>query len=538
MTWLVVLLAACTRPSEGPMLGNQVPQPQRDPSVDDDPPPVAAPRVVFNEVQADNMSTWQDEDYLLPDWIEIYNDSTEPVALDRIEIKDASGADWEGAPGVLAPGSVLMLIADDGNGDLHLPFSLSKDGDELTIEVDDVVTDRVFTGALAEDLSVARFPDGGGWAPTARPTPGWPNGIEPSATLDPADVLFSREVVTTVQLFIEPSLFDDLDNRVEVAANANIDGIYFEGVGVKLKGSGTWQSMSGKPNFKVDFNEGHPGRKYRGMKGFQLHNSSWDPSFTREYMAYKPFLDAGAPASRVGFVRVYVNATFYGLFTHVEWPDDMWVDRNFQDPSGVLWEGQSGNDDPGSGGYSPTNSEVDEGDPQLVDLSPMWQMDSILGAPEAHTFDEFESLVDIDPFLTFMAAEEVADNWDGYTAPHNFRIYLEPARTKVHFMTSGVDVAQWAHAGFWDSNGNAAQFCYDKQECNALYEAKLLAMADMIEDLDYVAHYQDLVDFLRPYAQEDDRNDFSMREFEDETELIYDNILQKPAYIRDEVGQP
>jgi hypothetical protein len=537
MTWLVLLLAACTAPSE-PMLGVAVPEPEPDSFVEPGPPPPGnVPLVLFNEVQADNMSTWQDEDYLTPDWIEIYNASDEPIDLDRIEIEDGSGADWDGGSGVLAPGSVLMLIADDADGDLHLPFSLSKDGEQLAIRVDDVVTDRVWTGFLDEDLSVARFPDGREWAPTARPTPGWPNGIAPSATLDPADVLFSWEVVPTVQLFIEPSLFDELDSRIEVPANANVDGIYLEGVGVKLKGGGTFQNMNAKPNFKVDFNQGHPGRKYRGMKGFQLHNSSWDASYTREYMAYKPFLDAGAPASRVGFARVYVNGAYYGLYTHVEWPDDLWVERNFQDPTGVLWEGQSSSDDPGGAGYAP-DSEVDEGDPTLVDLTPMWQMDAILGAPESHSFDEFEALVDIDPFLSFMAAEEVADNWDGYSAPHNFRIYLEPTRTKVHFMTSGVDVSQWAHSGLWDSNGNAAEFCYAKSACSALYDAKLLAMADMIEELDYAAHYQDLVDFLRPYAVEDLRNDHTMADFEAEAALIYDNVASKPAYIRGEVGLP
>ncbi len=493
------------------------------------------PVLVFNEVQCDNESTWQrQQDFTFPDWLEIYNPTTEAVDLSTVWIESNAGT-WEGQEGTIGPGELLLLIADDSVEADHLPFGLDNGGEDLTLYVDQVVSDRLYTGELGADITMERYPDGGAWSPSIRATPGIPNK-EPSETLDPTDSIYQLDDIVEIRFYITAQNIATMDSwsKIEVPANMEFEGqVFFENIGIRLKGSGTFQNMNAKPSFRVDINQGQAGRYLRGLKNLNLHNSGWDASYMREFMAYKLFRDAGSPASRVAYARVYVNDVDFGLYLNVETPDNKFIKQWYENNDGELYEGQTWNDDPGQGNFNVANIEMDDG-PLQPNPFHLWEIDRIVsGANNDAAIAQLQDHLDMERFLAFAAAECISDQWDGYESPHNWRMYIDHDRGKVDWLPAGIDVATYANDNtINDSNGNVFQFCWDNQGCRQAYKQKLLDLAQIMEDENYTTYYQDVFAFIQADIASDPRMSHNVNDVENEYQTIGSNIAQRPDQIR------
>jgi len=139
----------------------------------------------INEFMADNESAIPDEYGLYSDWIELYNAGDESLSLDGYFITDSLKAQTQWAvPASLeieAGGYLVLWASGDSNqGDLHLPFKLSKGGEEigLFIVTDGaaVQVDAVAYGEQAPDVAAARETDGSDiWITVSGGTPGASN---------------------------------------------------------------------------------------------------------------------------------------------------------------------------------------------------------------------------------------------------------------------------------------------------------------------------------------------------------------------------
>ena len=489
--------------------------------------------LVFNEVQADNASTWQQDDLTFPDWLEIYNASSSTVDLSTVSIQSNNGT-WTGQAGELGPGEILLLLADDVDGEGHLPFGFDNDGEDLLLIVDQVPSDRLYTGDLPEDVVLQRFPDGGEWFPSITASPGDTNR-EPSDTLDPTDSIFQLDRILEIRFSITAQNVAIMDSwsKIEVPADMRFDGILYENIGIRLKGSGTFQNMSAKPSFRVDINQGEAGRYLRGLKNLNLHNSGWDASYMREYMAYKLFRDAGTPASRVAYARVFVNDADFGLYLNVETPDNKMLKQWYTNNDGELYEGQTWNDDPGQAGFDISNIEMDDG-PEQPNPFHLWEVDRIVsGASTDAAVAQLSEHLDLNRFLAFAAAECITDQWDGYESPHNWRMYIDHDRGKVDFIPSGIDVATYANDGsIDDSNGNVFEFCWDNLGCKQSYKQKLRDLADIMENEDYYGHFQDVFAFIQADISTDPRMSHTLGSVQSEFQTIGNNLQARPDDIR------
>ncbi len=143
-------------------------------------PPLAP--VVINEIMTQNTGTALDEDGEPADWIELYNQSDEPVSLAGHHLSD----DWRsparftlGDDVVIEAAGYLIFWADGETsaGANHLNFELSAEGEAVGLFTpDEQDLDWVPFPALDDDVSYARLPDGGKtWAQVAVGTPGAEN---------------------------------------------------------------------------------------------------------------------------------------------------------------------------------------------------------------------------------------------------------------------------------------------------------------------------------------------------------------------------
>ena len=145
--------------------------------------------VVINEVMSRNDSAWADPDAPTgadacpeyDDYIELYNVSDEAVDLAGTTIADAETTFTFGER-ILVAGERLVLIADDdeAQGETHLPFKVSAEGETLTLKgPDGAMLDQVEVPALDSDTSWARYGDGSASFRIQAPSPGLANERPP-----------------------------------------------------------------------------------------------------------------------------------------------------------------------------------------------------------------------------------------------------------------------------------------------------------------------------------------------------------------------
>lgn len=166
-------------------------------------PTVSYP-VVINEVCTKNMNEEDvhEEDGLTCDWIELYNRSADAVSLDGWGITDRAGnIKHYFAEGITVPAYGYLVLWACGaqksgteEGDVSLPFALSKNGESLYLYAPNgILVDSVTVPALEDNFTYARRVDGGAeWATTAS-SRGRSNDDSMIRYLDTSTISFSHE---------------------------------------------------------------------------------------------------------------------------------------------------------------------------------------------------------------------------------------------------------------------------------------------------------------------------------------------------------
>lgn len=228
------------------------------------------------------------------------------------------------------------------------------------------------------------------------------------------------------------------------SGNFELGGVIFTNAAVRFKGNGTL--LSGLANykrpFKVDVGKRVPGRTFAGQTTFNLHNLSADRSFLSDTLAYEFYRDAGVPAPRTAYARVFLTLTgrwekrLLGLYLLVENPDRDWARERFGrgaalfkpvtlhlfDDLGKLWE-------PYEEIYEPRGKVAPAQRQRLLALARL-----VTHASDADFAAQLGDLVDLDAFARFMACEALLANYDGIlNTGQNFLLWLDPRTEKFGF---------------------------------------------------------------------------------------------------------
>ena len=137
-------------------------------------------QVLINELQASNSTTLADPDNgEFNDWLELYNPANTATNLSGWRLSDSdNSSEWFIPSGTIIAAKGFLLIWADGTGTgLHTSFSLSADGEQLTLynAAGTKIDHFAFPDQLT-DVSTGRQTDGGTpWGYFAPATPGLSN---------------------------------------------------------------------------------------------------------------------------------------------------------------------------------------------------------------------------------------------------------------------------------------------------------------------------------------------------------------------------
>jgi spore coat protein H len=237
-----------------------------------------------------------------------------------------------------------------------------------------------------------------------------------------------------------------------VAASLTADGATIEKIGLRYKGNATYM-MSGrnlKRSLKIDLDRYDEAARFHGLKSLTLNCGVFDPSRSREALAYSIYRAAGVPAPRTAFAEVTITVPgtyereYVGMFTLVEGVDKNFLKLNFQNNAGLLMKPERirGLDYLGEDWarykdtYRPRREATQEEIRRVIDFTRL-----VNAAPDAQFNKEIGSFLDIDAFLKFMAATGIIANVDSFTGGHNYCLYLHPETKKFHFIPWDLDLA-------------------------------------------------------------------------------------------------
>ncbi len=231
------------------------------------------------------------------------------------------------------------------------------------------------------------------------------------------------------------------ENPMWAPCTVAFDGLTWWHVGLRFKGNSSLVSAlrSGvkKLPLRLDFDEfedDYPeidDQRFFGFKKLSLGSGFRDPSLLREKVSHDIIRQAGLPAPRTAFYRLYVDAgegpTYFGLYTMTEVPDDPMLLAQFGDDGGNLYK-------PSGAGADWTAFHEDSFDKESnedeADWSDVQNAMEALHAERSNAADwraGLEVYFDADVFIHWLAVNTVIQNWDTYgNTPQNYYLYGDP----------------------------------------------------------------------------------------------------------------
>jgi spore coat protein CotH len=237
----------------------------------------------------------------------------------------------------------------------------------------------------------------------------------------------------------------------QVHADLEFEGQAFPDVAVRYKGNGTFlQSRASlKRSLKISLNKFVKGQKLAGVVTLNLHNCVTDASWMNEVLSHRLFRDAGVPASRTGYARVFVTVpgthdrTYFGLYSLVENVDSCFAREHLSPGKGAIFKPVTTSLFADLGGdwarykqsYDPKREVSPEETARVIAFARL-----VTEASDADFAAQVRDFLDLDEFARFMAVTVWLSTLDSIlNIGQNFYVYLDPGTRRFQFMPWDLD---------------------------------------------------------------------------------------------------
>jgi hypothetical protein len=237
----------------------------------------------------------------------------------------------------------------------------------------------------------------------------------------------------------------------QVHADLDLEGTVLKDVAVRYKGNGTWMGSMNtrKRSFKIDLNKYTKGQKLAGVTKLNLHNCITDPSCMNEVLSHRLFRDAGVPAPRTAYARVYVtvpgkfNRDYFGLYSLVEDVDKNFAHENFSSRKGAIFKPVTPEPFSDLGDdwarykqvYDAKTDLADDQTRRVIEFSRL-----VTKASDEEFARHAGDYLDLDEFARFMAVTVWISTMDSILGPgQNYYLHLHPTSNRFQFIPWDLD---------------------------------------------------------------------------------------------------
>ena len=289
---------------------------------------------------------------------------------------------------------------------------------------------------------------------------------------------FLQDEVASISITIDPdsllAMYSNLGNSHEFPAamvyTFSSGFSAYSGIGVRFRGNTSLNAQ--KKSFKIIVDK-YVDQNFYGLNELNLISNQNDPSILRAKLCWDFFREAGLPACRTSYIKVYVNNAYVGVYLNVEQIDNRFADKRFDDGTGNLWKCLWGSDLMYQGtsptlytndSYDLVENEFQNNYSELAHFIDVLNNTSITLLP-----CELEKVFNVHDYLKIMAADMLLGNWDNYIFnQNNFYLYHNEKSGKLEYIpydldnTLGIDWVNvdWAQRNLytWTTSSNRPLF--------------------------------------------------------------------------------
>ncbi|MFT5685185.1 MAG: spore coat protein H [Myxococcota bacterium] len=378
---------------------------------------------------------------------------------------------------------------------------------------------------------------------TAHPGDTTPETIVGSETSE-VDI-FAPSTVHHFTLTLPETAIDALRSEPTewVSGTLTFQGETWAQVAVRVKGSSSFQDIDHKPAMKLKFHEYLPEQRFHELERLTLNNEVWDPTMMAENLSYEAWRDNGSPAPRTGYAAITLNDRYLGLYAILESMDDDFIDHQWPDSNGGLWE-------------MTRNCDFDSDCScfSLQETGSAAVEDAIMQGCEAvstGTTEALKAAFDWEALIAFLAVELSVNHPDSYSFNlNNFFVYHDPNTDRLSLSPWGAD-STFIYAYPPSSpnpdcqplyndvltdptpSGWLMDFCLDDPTCAADLRAKVLEVADWMEDSDLTDRMATTTAMLDPYAALETQVNWTLSDRAQRVGCFIEWTEQRPEELRE-----
>ena len=241
--------------------------------------------------------------------------------------------------------------------------------------------------------------------------------------LDP-DSLHSVEITVDQNAYQEMiTAYTSNQTKNWIEATVTVDGVAHEKAGLKLKGNSSLQGISAdsepqKLPWLVRFDKFVDGANHDGMTRMVIRASS-STSALNEAVALDLLAKTGLASEKAAHISLSVNGSDPVLRLTCQDLDESWVAQNF-DVAGLLYKAESTGDYTYRGTDESAYKDVFDQETGEANLTPLIEFLQFINESSDADFQSgLAQRVDVDKMVTYLAFEDVIDNFDDITGPGN-----------------------------------------------------------------------------------------------------------------------
>lgn len=308
--------------------------------------------------------------------------------------------------------------------------------------------------------------------------------------------VFPKDKVVDVKITMDEDDFQDiLDNAsAEEMKTASVEynGIKLDNIGIRAKGNLSLRSVvnmedSDRYSFKLSFDEYISGQSLFGIDKINLNNNYSDSTYMREFLTYELAEEMGLPTPEYSYVNVYINDKLWGFYLAIEQVGDSYLDRNFDNTTGDLYKaefggGMGGGTGGGGGDLKWVDDKVSSYSSLVKKSGKSNDADLIAMLDELNNGTDYESVLDVEEALKYVALNVLTVNTDSYIGQNQQNYYL--------YENDGVfSVLPWDYNMAFGGLGGSSSLLIDEPTQGAVADRPLIAKLLEVEEYKELYHH-------------------------------------------------
>lgn len=259
-----------------------------------------------------------------------------------------------------------------------------------------------------------------------------------------------------------------------ISATVTVDGETYENVGLRLKGNSSLRSLSGRGGpagpggevsaedpetlpWLIKFDKFVDGQDHDGVEELVIRSNVTETALN-EAVALDLMELAGLASQQAVATTFSVNDSDAVLRLAVEHPDDEWVERVFG-TDGSLYKAESTGDYSYRGDDAAEYEEVfdlESGDDETLEHLTAF-LEFINESDDTTFAAELPSWLDVDAFATYLAMQDLVDNFDDIDGPgNNSYLYYDPSTDQMTVVPWDLNLAFGVMGGTPATDGTQA----------------------------------------------------------------------------------